>query len=145
MFFSKTFGYALRSILYLAADTQNGRVRLSEVAVKLKVPRHFLGKVMKKLAKEGVLLSQRGPSGGFSVGEVTLKTPLIKIAAITGDSSHFDSCILRLRKCNAHHPCPLHHKAQEIRNRWINLLSSTTIGDLLKNQAPDFIKSIATY
>lgn len=145
MFFSKSYGYALRSILYLTTHVEGRCVQLNEIAAKLKIPRHFLGKVMKKLAKEGVLHSQRGPSGGFSVHKETLKTPLLKIASITGDSAHFDSCVLRLKKCNSLHPCPLHHKAQEIRNRWINLLSATTIGDLLKNQAPDFIKSIATY
>lgn len=145
MFFSKSFGYALRGILYLAVEGQKGRVQLAEVATRLKVPRHFLAKVMKKLAKEGVLQSQKGPSGGFSAGEEMLKTPLFKIAAITGESSHFDSCVLRLRKCNSLQPCPLHHEAQKIRNQWISLLSTTTIGDLLKDDQADFIKSIATF
>ena len=52
MIFSKTFGYALRSVLYLAMlHEDKDRIQLDEIAVQLSVPRHFLGNVMKKLVK----------------------------------------------------------------------------------------------
>ena len=70
MIFSKTFGYALRGVLYLSTINEDKpRVQLDEIAAKLSIPRHFLGKVMKKLVKEGVLSSMKGPFGGFSVNE----------------------------------------------------------------------------
>jgi len=144
MFLSKSFGYALRSILYLVlAHDENKRIQLSEIAGKLNIPRHFLGKVMKRLAKEGVLLSQKGPMGGFIINGQTLQTPLIKIAMITGESAHFDSCVLRLKKCNSQQPCPLHQQALQIRDKWLDLLSSVTVSDLYKKDQADFIKSIA--
>jgi Rrf2 family protein len=143
MVFSKTFGYAIRSILFLTASGVEKRIQLTEVASKLKVPRHFLAKVMKKLASEGVIGSQKGPNGGFSCTEQTLKTNLFKIVSLTGDAAHFDSCVLRLKKCNAQNPCPMHNEAQALRNQWLELLCNTSINDLLKGQHPDFIRSIA--
>ena len=143
MVFSKTFGYAIRSILFLAASGEDKRIQLTEVAAKLKVPRHFLAKVMKKLASEGVIGSQKGPKGGFSCTDGTLKTNLFKIVTITGDAAHFDSCVLRLKKCNAQNPCPLHNEAQALRHQWLDLLCNTSISDLIKGQQPDFIRSIA--
>lgn len=98
---------------------------------------------MKKLASEGVIGSQKGPNGGFSCTEQTLKTNLFKIVSLTGDAAHFDSCVLRLKKCNAQNPCPMHNEAQALRNQWLELLCNTSINDLLKGQHPDFIRSIA--
>lgn len=142
MFFSKSFGYALRSVLFLAAADMGHRVQLGEIASKLKVPRHFLAKVMKKLVKEGVIASQKGPRGGFMVNDSTLSIPIIKIAAITGETTGLDSCVLELRKCNSLNPCPMHYRVVALRGQWLDLLSSTTVDDLLNKGQPDFIKSI---
>ena len=142
MFFSKTFGYAIRSILFLASLKKDQRVLLAEIASKLKVPRHFLAKVMKKLASEGLISSFKGPNGGFASNELTSGITLLKVASITGETAHFGSCVLRLRKCNARNPCPLHNQAQSLRDQWIELLCHTTINDLLEGRQQDFINSV---
>lgn len=128
-----------------STDSVKKRIQLDEVATNLNVPRYFLGKVMKNLVKEGVLDSQKGPNGGFSINQTTFKTPLIKIVAITGEPIQFDSCVLQFRKCNANQPCALHNRAQQLRDHWVELLSSTTVGDLVRDQRPDFIKTLAVY
>jgi len=145
MIFSKSFGYALRGILYVAImnETKN-RIQLDEIAEKLTVPRYFLGKIMNRLVKDGVLASEKGHNGGFRINDKTINTSLLKLVKITGDSEMFDSCVLRLRKCNSKNPCPLHHEIETLRNQWHQLLAETTVNDLLKKDQPDFIKSIAT-
>ncbi len=143
MIFSKTFGYALRGILYVAVKGENnGMIQLNEIAEKLGVPRHFLGKVMKRIVKEGILNSLKGPYGGFSVNEVTLQTSLIKLVEITGETDKFDSCVLRLRKCNSKNPCPVHHQVLSLKQQWHLLLAGTTVGELIKKDNPAFIRSI---
>lgn len=144
MVFSKSFGYALRGILYVAMIRENkGRVQLDEIAEELAVPRFFLGKVMKKLVKEGVLSSMKGPYGGFCINEKTMETPLFKLMEITGEVEEFDTCVLRLRKCNALNPCPMHKQIESLRSQWQILLVETSIGDLLRKGQPDFVRSIA--
>jgi Rrf2 family protein len=144
MVFSKSFGYALRGILYVAMIRENkGRVQLDEIAEELTVPRFFLGKVMKKLVKEGVLSSMKGPYGGFCINEKTMETPLFKLMEITGEVEEFGTCVLRLRKCNALNPCPMHKQIESLRSQWQTLLVETSIGDLLRKDQPDFIRSIA--
>ncbi|MBI5856312.1 MAG: Rrf2 family transcriptional regulator [Sphingobacteriales bacterium] len=144
MVFSKSFGYALRGLLYVAMINETSpRVQLDEISKKLAVPRYFLGKVMKKLVKGGVLKSKKGPYGGFYIHEKTLSTTLLQLTAITGDTIMYGSCVLRFRKCNAENPCPLHRQVEFLKNEWQNVLASTNIGDLLKKNHPDFLKSIA--
>jgi Rrf2 family protein len=145
MFFSKSFGYALRGILYVAlAGNQKQRIQVDEIARELAVPKHFLSKVMKKVVKHGVLNSTKGPYGGFSLNGKTLCTPLFDLMIITNGDAQFENCLLRLTKCNATYPCPLHHKMEAYKAELHSLFTSTTIGDLLNVNQPDFIKSIAT-
>ncbi len=144
MVFSKSFGYALRSILYIAmiSDTRQRRVQIQEIAQKLNVPRHFLGKIMKRVAKEGIIDSVKGPYGGFALNERTLSTKVIAIVDITDGMGQFNSCILRLRKCNPEKPCPLHHRIEENRREFTRIFADTTIADLLTDKSPEFIANI---
>lgn len=144
MIFSKSFGYALRGVLYIAlVEREKKKVQLDEIAGKLSVPRFFLGKVMKSLVKEGVVDSLKGPYGGFSLNDGTMKTSLLRLIEITGELDEYSNCALRLRKCNAKNPCPLHVQVEAFRRDWLHLLESTCIEDLLKKDKPDFIKGIS--
>lgn len=144
MIFSKTLGYALRGVLYISmVSIEKPRVQLDEIAKELSIPRHFLGKVMIKIAKKGVLNSTKGPFGGFSVNDRTMKTSLYDLMEITGETQEFSSCVLRLRECNNKNPCPVHNQIDTMRKNWYQFLSSTTIYDLINKDQPDFIKSIA--
>lgn len=144
MFLSKSFGYALRGVLYVAMmNDSKKKVQLDEMAEKLAVPRHFLAKVMKKLVKEGVLNSERGPYGGFCINDSTLHTKIIELVELSGDAIGYDSCVLRLRKCNAKNPCPMHTQVELLRKKWFEVLNNSTIETLLKKGQQDFIKSIA--
>ena len=144
MFFSKSFGYALRSVLYVASTAENqGKIPLEKIAEGLNVPRHFLGKVMKRLVKEGILSSQKGPNGGFFINDRTLQVPLIQFIHLTGEDDHFRSCVLRLRNCDASRPCPMHSRAEKLRDQWEEVFSNTHVGDLLNKDQPDYLESIS--
>lgn len=145
MFFSKSFGYALRGILYVSLmQDEQRKVQIDEIADNLSVPKHFLGKIMQELVKEGLLQSTKGPYGGFGITDKTLLTPLMKVLEITGDTEQFNLCVLQLRTCNGENPCPLHHEADEIKENLRSLFTHTTIEDLIKEDKKEFIKSLAT-
>ena len=145
MVFSKSFGYAVRGMLYVAMLQNEKRfVQVEEIASKLNVPRHFMGKIMKKLVKERLLASSKGPSGGFALNETSLITPLVRIADITEGPDFFRTCVLMMKECNSTNPCPLHFQMEVIKNRMKAVLSGTSITDLLEDSRADLIKSITT-
>jgi Rrf2 family protein len=145
MFLSKSFGYALRGILYIALlQDEQRRIQIDEIAAKLSVPRHFLGKIMQNLVKAGLLQSTKGPYGGFSLNADTLTTPLVRLVEITDGMEQFNICVLQLRNCNGINPCPLHQDAEQIKTKLLTVLNQTTIADLLTNNKKLFIKSLAT-
>lgn len=144
MLFSKSFGYALRGILYIAVASDNKeRVQVDEVAMQLTVPKHFLGKVMKKIVKNKILDSTKGPHGGLSLNENTLSTSLIELFMVTDEHTQFNKCLLGLKECNPNHPCPIHHKLANQKKDLVKLLSDTTINDLLEQDRPGFVESLS--
>ena len=145
MILSKSFGYALRGILYVATMQDEKRnVQVDEIANTLSVPKHFLGKIMQQVVKAGLLKSTKGPYGGFTITNSTLTSPLIDLINITDGMDQFRFCVLKLRTCNGTNPCPLHYEMEEIRGKYLMVFKETTIGDLLKDSKAEFIKSIST-
>lgn len=144
MIFSKSFGYAIRGILYVTLmSSEKEKVQLNEIAAKLSVPRHFLAKIMKRIVKEGILNSSRGPYGGFSVNENTINTSIEKILQLTDSTGDFNNCILGFRKCNVSYPCPLHNQIQSYKQDLHTLFKEKIIGDLIQKDKSVFIQSLS--
>jgi Rrf2 family protein len=146
MILSKSFGYALRGILYVAKlKDENRKIQIDEIANNLSVPKHFLGKIMQQVVKEGLLKSTKGPYGGFSLASETLNTPLIRLVEITDGMEQFKMCVLKLKYCDGTNPCPLHYEMDQMRGKFLSVFRETTIDDLVKDSKSDFIKSLATH
>lgn len=146
MFFSKSFGYALRGILYVAMmSDEKKRIQIDEIAQRLAVPKHFLGKILNKVVKEKILDSTKGPYGGFSINQNTLSTSLIKVLEVTDGLEQFTICALGLRKCNPGHPCPVHQQMEYLRGDLKNTFSTTTINNLVTGNKPELIRNIAAF
>ena len=145
MIFSKSFGYAVRGIMYIAIMQEEHRyVQVEEISRQLSVPRHFLGKILKKLVKENLLHSIKGPMGGFRLNENSLTVPLIDVLEITDGISAFSTCVLKWKECDAENPCPMHAEIEKIKLRLQNVLMDTTINHLMKEDKLALMQSIST-
>ena len=143
MILSKSFGYALRSIIYMSLMSDIKRnVQLQEISDELSVPRHFLGKVMKRLAKQGVVDSAKGRTGGFMLNGQTLSYSLKDLIILIEGDAMFSDCVIGFKKCNEKNPCPLHRQIIEIRKQMINTYSETKITDLMVNDKNELLKSL---
>lgn len=57
--------YALRSLLYLAEESEGRPVQLARIAETQRVPPKYLELIMLDLKKAGFVVSTRGPRGGY--------------------------------------------------------------------------------
>ena len=122
---------------------ESRKVQIEEIATKLSVPKHFLGKIMQQIVKAGLLRSTKGPYGGFSLADKTLNTPVIKLVEITDGMEQFSMCVLNFKFCNGLNPCPLHYEMEKAKINYLNVFSKNTFGDLLKDCKSDLLKSLA--
>lgn len=131
--FSKACEYGIKATLYIAKNALNseGKVGVKEIAKETNSPEAFTAKIMQVLAKEGVVNSLKGPSGGFYIlkeelGEIKL-SQIVK--AIDGDEIYI-GCGLGLTTCNEDEPCPLHDKFKVIREELATMLTETSLLEL---------------
>jgi Rrf2 family protein len=135
MVFSKSFGYAVRSMMYLSSR-QGDRtyVQAEEISKELGIPRHFLSKVLKALTKEGILHSNKGPFGGFALNEKSLQMPLLSLVSPTKALPNLHACALKAKHCDGSNPCPLHEQSSAIRKEIIRVLTETNVGQLINKE-----------
>lgn len=143
MLFSKSFGYAVRAVLYIAS-MQNGKrqVQLDEITSNLHLPKQFIARILKTLVKEKVLTSVKGPNGGFSITKEALQFSLLRILEVT-DGNNLDNCVLKKKDCSEDNPCPVHDQFTNIRQEIKQVMLGTTIAELVKGKHADFIKSLS--
>lgn len=110
--FSKACKYGIRAVLFLALNTSETlKMGVKEIAGELKVPQHFLAKILQQLSKYNLISSVKGPNGGFFLSEENLESSLDKVIECIDGPEVFSSCILGLPVCSSENPCPLHIQA----------------------------------
>jgi Rrf2 family transcriptional regulator, nitric oxide-sensitive transcriptional repressor len=129
---SKTAEYALRAAVWLAnsPDSASSADALAKVT---KVPRRYLHKVVQDLARAGLVRSQSGPGGGYSLAK--------SIDAITIlDVVNAVSPLERIRHCPLGLPshtrlCPLHKELDRMYASAEESLRRVTLGQLVRSSS----------
>jgi Rrf2 family protein len=130
---SHTGEYALRAVLYIAQnETEASLVRNDSIAEALDVPRNYLSKILHTLAREGVLNSSRGPTGGFRLARNPDTIPLRHVVSPFDAVDGPRTCILGRPRCSDRNPCPAHGRWKSISEQVAAFFANTTVGDLLR-------------
>src|SRR5215510_12751535 len=98
--FSKACEYAIRAMIFIAQKSRNGQKSgIQEIVDAIDCPEHFIAKILQDLSRKGLVLSAKGPGGGFYLDKQLLNQPLADIvSAIDGDNL-FTGCALGLSQC----------------------------------------------
>jgi Rrf2 family protein len=126
---SKTARYALRLMSYMASSGED-QFTSEELHEKLKIPRQYLRRLMTGLSKKGLLTSNKGRSGGFSLARRCDTIYLSEIIDASDGSTVLPSCILGFDKCLLLQKCPLHDQWMEVRVKILEILRTTTLTDM---------------
>lgn len=127
---SQTSEYALRAVLYLAARPGDSPASAHDIADSVRVPVGHLQKIMRTMAKNGILLAQRGTNGGFSLAKIPAAISILDILKAS------DTEIQRITRCplgiKGHtHLCSFHRIWDGEMARTERAFASTTLADLL--------------
>jgi Rrf2 family transcriptional regulator, iron-sulfur cluster assembly transcription factor len=130
MIYSRSAEYAIRACANLA-DLEEGKYSMvKNIAEECNTPTHFLAKILQQLARQGILRSSKGPTGGFALrrpaGEITL---LELVSSIDGLDEH-QRCPGGMAECNDEAQCGMHDSWKELRERILSYLEDTSVLDL---------------
>lgn len=126
--FSKSCEYAIRAVLYIMLNAVEGKkINIGEVSGAIGTPRHFTAKLLQSLTRNGIILSSKGPGGGFYFDHDEPDISLMKIVETIDGKETFTGCALGLNECSEDHPCPLHSYYKEIRAKILAMLNEQSL------------------
>lgn len=114
---SNTCKTAIKAVIYLCSKFGTGQnASIKEVAEFINANEHTVGKILQTLARQDIIKSLKGPTGGFFISEAQQKQPIINIVEAIDGKQIFKNCGLGLSQCSAKHPCPIHNDYKEVRD-----------------------------
>ncbi len=131
MMYSRSVEYAFRALTYLARQPKGSQKLARQIARSERVPAFFLAKTLQQLARNGVLRSVKGPTGGFALDRPASKITMMEVIEVLDGTDTYDRCIVGLRECNDQVLCPVHDSFKLLRDRLKRYLSRTTVAQLV--------------
>jgi len=121
--FSKTCEYAIRAMIFIAKRSKDGeKAGIKEISKEIDSPESFIAKILQDLSRKGLVLSTKGPNGGFFLDEKLLQGSLASIVKSVDGEKIFSGCGLGLKQCSEAKPCPIHYQFKIIREEMRDML-----------------------
>lgn len=129
---TRTGGYALHATLAIAERGNGGRaVPAAEVAEALKIPANYLSKILQSLARDGILTSERGRTGGFRLARDPGSIRLIEVVAGFDNLGKERQCLLGRGACSDVGGCPAHKEWKAASAPAFRFFETRTLADLM--------------
>lgn len=130
---TKRTEYGLIALIHLA-DREGEVVSAREVGEHYAMPRRLLAEVFKDLHHAGLVESQRGATGGYSLARPAASVTLGEVVAAIEGAPTLTSCeglgAMRGGNCDVQPVCPIRSPLQRIRQGIWGLFQSTTLRTL---------------
>lgn len=130
LIFSRHCEYALQAVLFLALKPPGEMTSIKDMTPRLEIPYHFLGKILQDLTKKGLLISLKGPTGGFALGMPAKDITLFHIVEAVDGVDFTQTCVLGFSECSGKNPCPVHDKWGALRDGIYEMLVNKNIAQM---------------
>jgi Rrf2 family protein len=129
---SRTGGYALHAAITIAERSAGGApVPAGEVAAALGIPANYLAKVLHVLARTGILVSERGRTGGFRLSRPPEEIRLVEVVDAFDDLGRERQCLLGRGACTEVGGCPAHAEWRSVSAPAFRFFETRTLADLM--------------
>lgn len=132
LIFSRQCEYALQAVLYLALRPEGEMTSIKDLARTLGIPYHFLGKILQDLTRKKLLISLKGPTGGFALAVPARDVTLFHIVEAIDGAGFLRDCVLGFPECSGTNPCSVHSTWGRLRDDVYQMLISKNIGEMAR-------------
>ena len=136
---SKKSKYAIKALVALAKKYELGPVLISEISEKERIPKKFLEAILLEFRKSGILGSKMGVGGGYYLIKSPKDVMLSSVLRLTDGPISLTPCVSlnfyeRCEECTDEMTCGLRDVAKEVRDASLQILSNTSLADLIKRE-----------
>jgi Rrf2 family protein len=132
---SKTGLYVIRALAELAKIPEDTWLGTAILAKQIDAPVNYLGKLLHILARERVILSQKGIRGGVRLAQPPHTISLYRALEPFENFQRWHECLLGQEGCPDVAPCALNARWAPVREQVLRFLRETTAADLIASPA----------
>ena len=126
----KKSDYGLIALRHLAARKGSGACSAREISRTYGIPTELLAKILQKLARSGLLVSQHGTNGGYALAKDPSQITAFEVIRAIEGPLFITSCVTERRECGQISKCTVREPLRHLNDRIVKALSGVTISNL---------------
>jgi Rrf2 family transcriptional regulator, iron-sulfur cluster assembly transcription factor len=132
--FTQSTGYAIQA-LACAAGAAGQPCLIREIAKRRGIPKPYLARVISRLARQGLIATQRGYGGGILLRRPARDLSLLEVVEAMEGKAWIGPCTLGMGDCNDQCTCPLSGVWLGLRKKVQEQLRRRTLADVVAAEA----------
>jgi Rrf2 family protein len=137
--FTKRADYGLMAIHHIAIHEDFGPVSAKRIAEEFAIPPELLAKILQRLARERLIVSQNGPRGGYVLARRPIEISVGQVVRALEGPINIVECLEEDSDCPQMARCNLRRPVQKIQVAISELLDTMTLAELVGADVPDLM------
>ena len=104
-----------------------------EIADHYGIPLPLLSKILQKLTREGLLVSEHGTNGGYRLARDPRLISALEVIRVIDGPMILTDCFTEHKQCDHSERCPVRRPLRRIHEGILRLLQNVTIQDMLRD------------
>ena len=123
--------YAVTAVLDLAIHQGNGPIALADIAQRQGISLSYLEQLFAKLRKRGLVVSVRGPGGGYNLARKSGSIYVAEVITAVDENVDTTRCGGE-HNCKSDGPCLTHDLWMDLSDRIYGYLNNISLDDLVE-------------
>jgi Rrf2 family protein len=136
--FTKRADYGLMAIHYIAIHDDLGAVSVKRIVEEFGIPQELLAKILQRLAKQGLIVSQNGPKGGYVLSRRATEISIGEVVRALEGPISIVSC-LEDSDCPQMERCSLRRPITKIQAAITQMLDTMSLAELTSEDVPEML------
>lgn len=126
--------YAVTAMLDLALHNDCGPNTLAEISQRQGISLAYLEQLFSRLRKSGLVVSARGPGGGYTLGRELTAISIADVIGAVDESVDATRCGGQ-KNCQGEYRCLTHDLWEDLSEQISKFLAGITLADLVQRQS----------
>jgi len=131
---TKKADYGLIALRHLATSRRGASAK--DIAESYGIPLPLLSKILQKLARTGLLISEQGTHGGYRLARGPREITALEVIRTIDGPIILTHCFTEHSKCDQSDRCTVREPLRKVHEGILQLLSGITISDLAQDEMP---------
>ena len=131
---TKKADYGLIALRHLAVAHKGASAK--DIAEAYRIPLPLLSKILQKLARTGLLISEQGTHGGYRLARDPHEITALEVIRTIDGPIILTHCFTEHAECDQSDLCPVREPLRKVHEGILRLLSSISIKDMSQEDMP---------